>query len=131
MALTLELPSELEEQILGEAAQAGMDPTAFVLQRLSTVPSGSLVSSLSDSALLQRINAGMTESFWSRYDDLSHKREAETLSEEERAELIGLTDRLEEQSAERLIWLSELTTRRGISPGDLLDTLGIRPHTIS
>lgn len=86
---------------------------------------------LSDSELLQRINREMPESFWDRYYNLSQKRDVENLSEEERAELIALSDRLEEQSGDRLLWLSALALRRGVSLERLLNDLGIQPHKAS
>src|SRR5437016_762089 len=50
-----------------------------------------------ESALLQRINQGFPTEFWTRYDDLTEKREAENLTPDELAELIQINDVLEER----------------------------------
>jgi hemerythrin-like domain-containing protein len=79
-----------------------------------------------ESTLLARINTGLSAELKSRLNDLAARRENETLREEERAELIELTDQLEEIHATRLRYLSELARLRSVSLTRLMDQLGIQ-----
>ncbi len=79
-----------------------------------------------ESILLARINAGLSPELKSRLDGLAAKRDNGTLTEEERRELIELTDQLEEIHAARVEALSEMARLRGVRLTALMDQLGIR-----
>ena len=79
-----------------------------------------------ESILISRINEGLSLEMKSRLDSLTARRESETLTEEERRELIELTDHLEEIHAARVEALSELARLRGVRLTALMDQLGIR-----
>ncbi len=58
------------------------------------------------------------------------KRQGETISEDEFAELTALTDQLEAYGARRLEALVELAELRGITLDKLTEDLGIRPSEL-
>ena len=60
-----------------------------------------------------------------RLRELTRKSEAETLSDEERAEYIALAQQREIADAERLQAVVKLAQLRGVSPDQLLDELGL------
>jgi hypothetical protein len=78
--------------------------------------------------LLEKINQGLLEAVQRRYDALVLKRRAERLSPEELAELLRLTDQVEEHQAERANQIVQLAHLRGVSPGRLIDELGLHPR---
>src|SRR5262245_37038433 len=55
-----------------------------------------------EAELLQNINRGLPEAARQRYADLMAKRDEETLTPEEHAELLRLTDQAERLQAERM-----------------------------
>ena len=74
-----------------------------------------------------RINAGPSADFWARYHQLSARRVAETLTPDEYVELIRLSDTIEVFQADRASALAELAARRGVTLGDLAESLGLGP----
>lgn len=80
-----------------------------------------------EAVLLEKINQGLPPDVQHRYDELTAKRRAETLTPEEHRELLALIDRVEQADAERVQVLSELAQRRNVSVTALMAELGIRP----
>lgn len=80
-----------------------------------------------EAELLREVNLGLPEHVWARYHELVAKRRAETLSPEEHAELISLSDLIEETNAQRVGHLIELAQVRGIPVATLMAQLGITP----
>jgi len=76
--------------------------------------------------LLEKINQGLPPDVQHRYDELTAKRRAETLTPGEHQELLTLIDRIERADAERAQRLSELAWLRKVSVTTLMDALGIR-----
>lgn len=76
-----------------------------------------------ESALFNRINAGLNPELWDRYRQLQTRRQS--LSSEDRVELIRLTDAVELYLAERASALASLAALRGQSLVQLMDSLGI------
>jgi len=68
---------------------------------------------------------GFSQEEWQRYRILIERRRAETLTEEERRELIEFTDRLEQANARRMEALVEMAGRRGVSLETVMKDLGI------
>jgi hypothetical protein len=64
-----------------------------------------------------------------RYDELNDKLHEESITPEERAELLSLIDRIELADAERLQCLIELAQLRQISVETLMEQLGLRRTT--
>ncbi len=83
--------------------------------------------SKTEAELLRKINREMPKALHHRYRELIASRRAETLTQSEYAELLQLTDRVEQQDTERLRCLTELACIRKISLTELLDELGIEP----
>jgi hypothetical protein len=130
MSMTIELPAEVEKQIREEATRRGLEPgevIARALQEYLAQRRAAIVPRLSshESRLLTQINLGLPEGVWHRYHGLIRKRRAETLTPDERAELIALTDQVEEANADRIERLCELARLRGASLEAVMKELGI------
>src|SRR5262249_43891876 len=83
--------------------------------------------SADESALLQRVNRGLSLAARQRYDELVARRQAENLTDEEHDELIALSDEQEKIAADRLAALADLAQVRGVSLATLVDSLRITP----
>jgi hypothetical protein len=80
-----------------------------------------------EAALLERINEGLPAETWQRYHDLKAKRDARTLTQEEHAELISISDSIEEWNARRLAFVAALARLRGVPFPELVRQLGLTP----
>jgi hypothetical protein len=76
--------------------------------------------------LLLRINAGLPAGLRERFRELVEKRDADSLTTDEHAELLRLTEEVERREAERLTALSELAHLRHTSLAVVMEQLGIR-----
>ena len=134
MTLTLDLPQNLQTQLREEAAKAGMAESDFVLntlqERLGSVSSsvGKMPPRLSseETTLLLEINRGLPEETAQEYRELLAKRRAETLTPEEHARLLGISDTREIANARRLEKLMALADLRHTTVEALMNELGIR-----
>lgn len=135
--MPIELSPEIEAELVAAANAAGMDPAAFLREavhdkiRRNAFALSSALSERTEGELLEGINEGFPETFWVRYRDLISHRESETLTVEEQRELISLSDRVEQRTAERLDLLAELSRRRNISVRQLIAELGIHPVPVA
>jgi hypothetical protein len=82
--------------------------------------------SFRESELLEEIGHGLPRKAARRYRELIAKRGAETLTAEEYAELLQLTDWVEKLEVKRLESLAELARLRGVPFRSLLTELGTR-----
>jgi len=80
-----------------------------------------------ESELLLKINEGLPSDVQQRYANLIAKRQAETLTPDEYAELLKLTQQAEQLQVRRVEYLAELARGRGISLSALIENLGIHP----
>lgn len=80
-----------------------------------------------EAALLERINAGLSTADQQRFDDLVGKRQHETLTPAEYAELLALTEQIEQRDADRVAALTDLARVRQTSIRALMQALGIQP----
>jgi hypothetical protein len=78
-----------------------------------------------ESDLLKEINLGVSTDTWAKYHTLIAKRQAETLTDEEQQQLIGISDRLEIANVRRMRALIELSDLRGQSLSTVMQELGI------
>ena len=78
-----------------------------------------------EAELLVPINSRLPEDVQRRYDELITKRDAETLSDAEHAELLRLTKQVEAFDVARVEALSQLAARRGVMLSALMRQLGI------
>lgn len=79
-----------------------------------------------EAELLRKINQGLPDELRSRFAALKARRQAEVLTPEEHAEMLGLTVQVERQEAERLQTLGDLAQLRKTTLPKLLAELGIR-----
>ena len=129
--MTIDLAHDLESRIRQRAAQQGVDVTEYISRTLQEHLHGAEVSesrhlSGEESRLLQEINPGLPESTWHRYRELIQKRQAGSLAGPEQAELIGISDQIEELDARRAKRLVELARLRKMSLTALMEQLGIK-----
>jgi hypothetical protein len=80
-----------------------------------------------EAALLLRINNPLPANVQRRFDELIVKRDAETLDDEEYAELLRLTQQVEAFDVARLEALAKLASLRGVILSELMRQLEIRP----
>lgn len=82
-----------------------------------------------EAELLQLINCSIPAEARLRYDVLNNKLHAETISDEEHRELLGLIEQVKQSDVERLRNLVELAQLRQLSLDELMDQLGLRCPT--
>lgn len=129
MTLTLDVTAELEHQVVREARRKGLDPKGFILGLLrdylaSQAPS---ITQIDESELLEEINRGFPAEHWKRYEELVTKRRAETLTDDEHAEMLAMIQLREEANVHRVECLAELAKRRQVPLRELMDQMGIVP----
>mgnify|MGYP001268990111 CR=1 FL=1 len=79
-----------------------------------------------ESEVLLQINQGLPMAVRTRFAELNEKRQAETLTEEEHTELLGLIDQIEAHDVERVKNLGKLAQLRHIPVRALMKQLGIQ-----
>jgi hypothetical protein len=77
--------------------------------------------------LLRRINQGITPNKQVRFDELTAKRRADTLTSSEHQELLELLDLIEQHDVKRMEALAELAQLRNLPIRVLIKDLGIHP----
>lgn len=127
---TLEIARDVaRHQILREARRKGLNAKDFVLgllrDHLATQTSSN--AERSESGLLEEINQGFPAEHWKRYGELVTKRQAETLTAEEHAEMLAMIQIREEANVHRVECLAELARRRQVPLRVLMDQMGIEP----
>ena len=131
--ITLELTPELEQKLRDKAAKEGLDPSHYIVNTLKERLRSPLrdVSRLSkaEADLLQKINLGLPSEMWEHYHALIAKRHAETLTAEEQATLIEISDQIEQANTRRIQYLLELASLRGTSLEAVMQELGIEAPT--
>jgi hypothetical protein len=80
-----------------------------------------------EAELLQHINAAVPDVTLRRYRELIVRRQNEALTVEEHAELLLLSETLEQINVQRIGWLAALARLRGISLDAIMDELEIKP----
>jgi hypothetical protein len=83
--------------------------------------------SVEETVLLQRINEAVPLELRRRYRELIARRDNGILTSEEQAELLRLTDAVENREAERVAHLAELARLRGVTLRALVEQLGLPP----
>jgi AraC-like DNA-binding protein len=132
MTVTVQLPPEMVEALRVLAGRRGRDLDSTIaellgdqLQRQAMLAPSPSPPVPTESALLQQIQQGLSEATWQRYHDLQAKREAEQLTPQEHAELIALTDQIEDWNVRRLELAQQLAARRGVSWQEIVAELGL------
>lgn len=129
--MTIDIADDLETRIRQRAAQQGVDVGEYIsrtLQEHLRGADGAETRHLSgeESRLLEEINLGLPESTWQRYRELIQRRQADSLAASEQAELIGISDQIEELDAHRAQRLVELARVRKVPLTALMEQLGIK-----
>jgi hypothetical protein len=131
MTITLEITPELEEVLRQRAQRAGLPPDGYILKLLRERLGGGerLPPHLphEETELLQQINQGLPPETWARYQALKEKRDARTLTPDEHAELLALTDEVELWNARRLELVLALARLRQVPLRVMMDELGLTP----
>lgn len=128
-AITLNLSPDLEQKLRTEAAKEGIDPDCYIVNALQArLQSNPMLEKATESDLLQQINLGFSAETWAHYHALIAKRRAETLSPDEHADLIQLSDRLEKLNVNRIQALIQLANLRNQPLSNLMQALGISPN---
>ena len=83
--------------------------------------------SQAEAQFIMKINQGLPAEVQKRYDELIDKRRDESLSSEEYSELLRLTDQIENLEAERMQYLSELSSYRKVPIIELMENFGLQP----
>ena len=130
MTLTIDMTPQLESKLRAEAAKQGLDASEYVLNALREhlrYPQRHDTPHLTqgESEWLQQINIGLPEETWQRYHKLIAKRRAETLTPDEQATLIKISDQIEKLNVNRVKHLVELARLRKVLLSTLMQRLGI------
>ena len=132
MALTIELPSNIEQQLLQGATQKGISLENYLLQLLSHATNSpkkqvkkKAITELSENELLLKINLGITEAEWVTYHRLTALRKADKIAEVEYAKLIQLGEKIENANVVRLKYLVALSKKRNVSLDKVMADLGL------
>lgn len=120
--MTVTLTPDTQARLLAAARARGKTPDEVVAFLLNALPADAR-----EGDLLREIGQGLPETFWNRYRLLAARRQEETLTPDEQAELVGLTDQTEELTLRRTRALVELSHRRGVPLRTLVQQMGIRP----
>lgn len=126
--ITLEIPPELEQRLRDEAAKQGINPDRYILNALQeSLQSSSAASQIRNEAdLLQQVNTGLAAEEWEQYHALIAKRRSETLTLQEQAKLVEISNQIEQANVQRIQSLIELSQLRGRSLEETMQDLGIQ-----
>lgn len=80
-----------------------------------------------EAELLQQINQGPPATLQQRLNELTARRQAETLTNEEHQELLQIIEQVEQRDAQRIAHLAELAQLRRVPIRTLMNQLGILP----
>ena len=130
MTLTIDIAPQLESQLRTEATKQGLNASDYVINTLQehlrqTQNDGTSHLTETESRLLQQINVGLPQETWAHYNALINKRRAETLTPDEQATLIEISDRIEQLNVNRLKHLIELACLQQVSLPTLMQQLRI------
>jgi hypothetical protein len=126
---TVEVRSQVSvDELLNGVAQLDTPALEHFISQVLTLRAKRIAPSVSkkEAELLQQINQGLPPDVQQRYDELTAKRRAETLTPEGHQELLALVDRIEQADAERVRALIELAQLRNVSVTTLMAELSIR-----
>ena len=127
MSITINIESDLMEHLAKLAAAKGFQLDDFIVKMLEEqIPTQQLsVDEKRQLELLEKINMGLPIALWERYTLLKAKRQEEILTPSEQADLIDITDQIEQANAARMPFLIELAQLRNISLESLFQELDL------
>jgi hypothetical protein len=123
--VTLNLPDRLAQQVraVADSTQRGLEEV--LLEWLDRGRAEETTTENSEAALLKRINLGFSADWWEQYRGLIAERQAETISETDLAQLIGMSESIELANVGRIGALGELAKLRGCEIETVMADLGI------
>ena len=134
MALTINLPQSIEQELLQDVALKGMNLDSYFLRLFKQAAAMSepkdAFKGLSETDLLKKINLDISDAEWANYRHLIALRRAEQLTEQEHEALIQLSNKIEDAHAKRMEYLWALAQLRGVSLDKIMQDLGIKPIEI-
>jgi hypothetical protein len=115
--------------LLKGVAQLDTNDLEQFVSRVLTLRARRIAPSLSkqEAEILEKINQVLPPDTQRRYNELTEKRQAETLTREEQQELLVLIEHIELADAERAQALIRLAQLRNVSVTALMSTLNIHP----
>jgi hypothetical protein len=123
--VVLDIPAQVTVDALIEAVtQLPSEELEAFLARVNLIRR----RQVTEADLLTAIQRSLPTEQQRRLDELRDKLEAETLSEAERAELLGLVECVEAADVERAEALLALAENRGVSVRRLMQDLGLEPR---
>ena len=98
------------------------------LQKILVLVAGRKAPSLpqNEAELLKKINQIFPQEIQQRYSSLISRRNSETLTDAEHAELLKLTDQVENLEKQRIKYLAELAQLRRTTLNQVMQQLGIQ-----
>lgn len=130
MALTIELPYDLETELREQAQQTGKALnqyiTAIIREKINLPRPKPSVLTTEETRLFQIINKGFSTDFWTKLHSLDKKRQEATLTELELEELINMAEVMEITNVERIKALIELAKIRQTDLDTLMNQLGLK-----
>lgn len=125
---TISVQSEVSlESMIRGVEQLSTPDLEQLVDRVLTIRARRRAPSLSrkETELLRKINQGLPVDTQQRFDELTAKRRAEMLNQEEHQELLQTLDQIEQHDVKRLEALAELSQLRNVSIRVLMKDLGI------
>ena len=125
---TISVQSEVSlEAMIRGVEQLSTPDLEQLVDRVLTIRARRRAPSLSrkETELLRKINQGLPVVTQQRFDELTAKRRAEMLNQEEHQELLQVLDQIEQHDVKRLEALAELSQLRNVSIRVLMKDLGI------
>ncbi len=125
---TIQIQSEISfDTLLGSVEQLDTNDLEYFAEQVLAIRARRRAPSLphAESELLQKINQGLLPEVQQRFNDLTKKRRAETLTTDEHRELLELIDQIEQNDVQRIEHLAKLAQMRNIPIRTLIQQLGI------
>ncbi len=128
-SITVNLPVGTIQQLELQAKQQGLDPQQLASDLIvGILGKQSTEQEVFEVDLLQRVNLGFGDEWWSKYHSLIELRQAETLTENEHLQLMEMSDALELANVDRVKALIAIAQLRGCDIKDVMKSLGISVH---
>jgi hypothetical protein len=128
--ITLTLPDGIARQVreVADLTQRGLEEILLEWLdrgRLHLTPPPA--TETTEAQLLQRINLGFTEDWWTSYRALIADRQAEIITETDLTQLVAMSEALEMANVKRMVAISELADLRNCSIEQVMTDLGLGP----
>lgn len=118
------------DQLLNAVAQLETAELERFADQVNLILSQRKTIHQTEAQLLQRIHQPLSDTTQQRYNQLSEKLRAETISSDEHQELLSLVDVVEQADVDRLQCLIDLAQLRQVPLNDLMNQLGIHPPSV-